>query len=152
MARTVTSAVMLEAGLIMIWVWFSAVRRRPLNRAQVLALLALQAIVVGHAVAAVIGLGFAGDEADAGTLVAYALGSIVVLPVLIGVPIRLGFAPPGGGPAMAPQFRGGIEFGAGRPGVRDAEQWRAAIAGVGALSVVVMVERMFVTWQGGPLT
>ncbi|MGQ0625486.1 MAG: hypothetical protein ACT4PP_12660 [Sporichthyaceae bacterium] len=150
MARPFSVALMITAGALMLWMWSAAMRRRGLSSRQALVLVALQAIVVVHALAGLIGLGFAGDQADAGTFVAYALGSVAVLPALIGLPIRLGFPPPGGGAGSAPQFMGGIDLSAGRPGgARDAEQWRSAIAGVACLAIVVMVERMSVTWDGG---
>lgn len=148
MTRPFTGFLMLEAALIAAWVAWTAVRRRSLSRAQVLALMALQLIVVLHGLISLASLAFGHDAAEAGTHVAYLLASLVVLPVLIGVPVRLGFPATAGGPGTAPEFIGGIDV--TPPEERPAggvDRWRALVAALACGTVLVMAERMWATWQ-----
>lgn len=148
MTRAFTGFVMLEAVLIGGWVGLAALRKRVLNRAQVLALMALQLLLLIHVAISVISL--AGhDASEPGTHVVYAVGSLLVLPLLVGVPVRLGFPPAEGAPGTDPEFLGGIEISqTGEEGAAD--RFRAAVAVLGCLAIVVMLERMWVTWQSGP--
>lgn len=148
MTRSVTGFLMLEATVIGIWAGYAAARKRRLNRAQVLALMALQLLVVGQSIVSLGTLAFGHAAAEAGTHVAYLVGALVVLPVLVGVPVRLGFPPSPGSPGSPPVFVGGIDV--SPPEQRDpasADRWRPALAAVACLTIAVMVQRMWVTWQ-----
>lgn len=148
MTRPFTGFLMLEAALIGGWVAWTAVRRGALSRSQVLALMALQLLVLVHGLASLGSLAFGHDASEAGTHVAYLLASLAVLPVLIGVPVRLGFPAAAGSPGTAPVFIGGIDV---RPpeerGSASTDRWRATVAALACMTVLVMLERMWVTWQ-----
>lgn len=159
MTRFFTGALMVGAVLVGGWVGVAAFRRRVLDRAQVLALMALEAVVFAHAAASMVSL-TRHDATEPGTHVAYALGSLVVLPLLVGVPVRLGFPQSPGAPGKDPQFVGGItvgpppgagENGAGQQGpgqdASPADRYRAAVAVLACVAILVMLERMWVTWQ-----
>lgn len=150
MARAFTGFVMLEAVVIGIWVAFAAARRRVLSRAQVLALLALQALVLLHGLVALGSLAAGHDAAEAGTHVAYLLASLIVLPLLVGVPVRLGFPASPGSPGSAPVFVGGIDVSPPEQrgeGSGAVDRWRAVVAALACMTILVMLERMWVTWQ-----
>lgn len=149
MTRALTAVLMLGSVGIGGWTAWAAFRRRVLNRAQVLALMALELVLVLQAVVSIATLAAGHDAAEPGTHVVYALGSLLLLPLLVGVPVRLGFPPASGGPGTDPEFRGGIEVAppGGPPGGSD--RFRALIAAVACISLVVMLERMWVTWRTG---
>lgn len=148
MTRAFTGFLMLEAVLIGGWAGLAAVRRTVLNRAQVLALLALELLLVLQALISVITLAAGHEASEPGTHVVYLAGSLLVLPVLVGVPIRMGFPATAGSPGTAPEFIGGIEVSPPGSG-GSADRFRAAIATLACLAIVVMLSRMWVTWQSG---
>lgn len=151
MTRPTAALLMIAAGAVGGWAGLGAVRRRTLNRAQVLALIALELLFLVQAAASVVTLAAGHDAAEPGTHVVYALGSLLLLPLLVGVPVRLGFPPEPGQPGTDPQFRGGIEI--AQPGeVGGADRFRALIAALACLALVIMVQRMWVTWRTGAAT
>lgn len=119
MSRPFTGFLVLEAAVLGAWVGYTAVRRRALGRAQVLALAVFQLLVLLHGLAAA--LSFAGGHraGEVGTHVAYLLASVLLLPLLM--------------------------FGLGIPGSTD--RYRPAAAALGCASVMVVLERTWVTWQ-----
>jgi hypothetical protein len=148
MTRSVTGFLMLGAAVTGVWAGYAAARRRVLDRAQVLALMALQLLVVIQGFVSLGTLALGHDAAEAGTHVAYLVGALAVLPVLVGVPVRLGFPPEPGAPGSPPVFLGGIDV--SPPEQRDAasaDRWRPVLAAVGCVTILVMLERMWVTWQ-----
>lgn len=148
MARSVTGILMLGAAVIGVWVGSAAARRRRLSRTQVLALMALQLLVTVQSFVSLGALALGHDAAQAGTHVAYLVGALVVLPVLVGVPVRLGFPAIPGSPGSPPVFVGGIDV--TPPEHRDqgsAERFRPLLAAVACLTIAVMLQRMWVTWQ-----
>lgn len=154
MTRPTTAFLMLAAVGIGAWVGWAAARRRVLDRRQVLALMALELLLIVQAVASAITLAAGHDAAEAGTHVVYALGSLLLLPLLVGLPVRLGFPSEPGAPGSDPEFVGGIEIrppGAeGSPGSGgSADRFRAVVAALACVSLVVMLERMWVTWRTG---
>ncbi len=152
MTRSFTGFLMLEAVFVGGWAGLAALRRRVLNRAQVLALLALELLLLAQALISVITLAAGHDASEPGTHLVYLAGSLLVLPVLVGVPIRMGFPATTGAPGTNPEFVGGIEVSAPglSPGVTgSADRFRAAIAVLACLAIVVMLSRMWVTWQSG---
>ena len=153
MTRALTAVLMVGAVGIGAWAAWAAFRRRVLNRAQVLALMALELALLLQAVVSIATLAAGHDAAEPGTHVVYALGSLLLLPLLVGVPVRLGFPPASGAPGTDPEFVGGIEIappGAAAGGAaQGADRFRAAIAAIACVSLVVMLERMWVTWRTG---
>jgi hypothetical protein len=148
MTRSVTGLLIAGAVAVGVWAGYAAVRRRRLDRAQVLGLMALQLLVVVQGIVSLVTLAFGHAAAEAGTHVAYLVGALVVLPVLVGVPVRLGFPPGPGSPGSPPVFVGGIDV--SPPEQRDdasADRWRPLLAAVACLTIAVMLERMWVTWQ-----
>jgi hypothetical protein len=86
--------------------------------------------------------------------VVYALGSLLLLPLLVGLPVRLGFPSEPGAAGSDPEFVGGIEI--RPPGAEgsqgsggSADRFRAVVAALACVSLVVMLERMWVTWRTG---
>ncbi|GAA0603345.1 hypothetical protein GCM10009547_01160 [Sporichthya brevicatena] len=148
MTRPTTAVLMIAALVIGGWVGWSAARRQVLNRAQVLALMGLQLGLVVQALASFISLAAGHDAAETSTHVVYALGSLLLLPLLVGVPVRLGFPASPGAPGADPQFVGGIEV---KPpdGEGSADRFRAVVAALACVSLLVMLERMWVTWKSG---
>lgn len=148
MTRATTALLMLAAVVLGGWAGWSAVRRRVLGRAQVLALMALELSLVVQAVASAITLAAGHEAAEPGTHVVYALGSLLLLPLLVGLPIRLGFPPAPGAPGADPEFVGGIEI--RPPGAEgSADRFRAVVTALACISLVVMLQRMWVTWRTG---
>src|SRR4051812_24746371 len=92
MTRLTTAFLMVEAVVIGGWAGLAAIRRQVLNRAQVLALMALQLMLMVQAAVSLSTL-VGHDAAEPRTHVAYALASLLLLPLLVGVPVRLGFPP-----------------------------------------------------------
>ena len=131
------------------WAAWSAIRRRVLNRAQVLALMALEVLLLIQAVASIASLAAGHDASEPGTHVVYALGSLLLLPLLVGLPVRLGFPPAAGVPGTDPEFVGGIEISPPGGETGSADRFRAVIAALACLSLIVMLERMWVTWRTG---
>jgi hypothetical protein len=148
MTRASTGFLMLEALLIGGWAGLAAIRRRVLNRTQVLALMALQVMLIVQAVASLISLAAGHDAAEPGTHVVYALGSLLLLPLLVGLPVRLGFPSEPGAPGTDPEFVGGIEIGP-PGGDGSADRFRAVVAALACISLVVMLQRMWITWRTG---
>lgn len=148
MTRALTAVLMIGAVGIGAWTAWAAFRRRVLNRAQVLALMGLELVLVVQAVVSIVALAAGHDAAEPGTHVVYALGSLLLLPLLVGVPVRLGFPPAPGAPGRDPEFRGGIEI-TPPDGAGGADRFRALIAAIACISLVVMLERMWVTWRTG---
>ncbi|MBA3743901.1 hypothetical protein [Sporichthya sp.] len=152
MTRASTGFLILEALLIGGWAGLAAIRRRVLNRGQVLALMALQLMLLVQAAASLISLAAGHDAAEPGTHVVYALGSLLLLPLLVGLPVRLGFPPADGAPGTDPEFVGGIEI---RPPSgadstdRSADRFRAVVAALACISLIVMLQRMWITWRTG---
>lgn len=156
MTRASTGFLMLEALLIGGWAGLAAIRRRVLNRAQVLALMALQLMLLVQAVASLISLAAGHEAAEPGTHVVYALGSLLLLPLLVGLPVRLGFPPKDGAPGTDPEFIGGIEIrppsgdgAAGDGADKSADRFRAVMATLACISLLVMLQRMWITWRTG---
>jgi hypothetical protein len=147
MTRASTGFLMAAAVLLGGWAGVTALRRAMLNRAQVLGLLALELLLAAQAVISLITLAAGHEASEAGTHVVYLAGSLLVLPILIGVPVRMGFPATAGSPGTDPEFVGGIEVSA--PGTGSADRFRAAIAAMACLAIVVMLSRMWVTWQSG---
>ncbi|HUR74040.1 MAG TPA: hypothetical protein VMZ00_07175 [Sporichthya sp.] len=148
MTRASTGFLMLEALLLGGWVGLAAIRRRVLSRAQVLALMALELMLGVQAAASVISLAAGHDAAEPGTHVAYALGSLLLLPLLVGLPVRLGFPPAPGASGTNPTFVGGIEIGPA-DGDDSADRFRAVVAALACVALVVMLQRMWITWRTG---
>lgn len=148
MTRATTAVLMVAAAGLGGWAAWSAIRRRVLNRAQVLALMALELVLLGQAVASAITLAAGHDAAEPGTHIVYALGSLLLLPLLVGLPVRLGFPSQPGSPGADPEFVGGIEI---RPpdGDGSADRFRAVVAALACVSLIVMLQRMWVTWRTG---
>lgn len=140
---------MLAAAGIGGWAAWAAIRRRVLNRAQVLALMALELLLLIQAVVSIASLAAGHQAAEPGTHVVYALGSLLLLPLLVGLPVRLGFPPAPGVPGTDPQFVGGIEISSPDGEAGAADRFRAVIAALACVSLVVMLERMWVTWRTG---
>lgn len=147
MTRAATALLMIQAVLIGGWAGLAAIRRRVLNRAQVLALMALQLMLLIQAAVSLISLAAGHDAAEPGTHVVYALGSLLLLPLLVGLPVRLGFPPGSGAPGTDPEFVGGIEISAAGGG--SADRFRAVVAALACLSLIVMLQRMWITWRTG---
>ncbi len=151
MTRASTGFLMLEALLIGGWAGLAAIRRRVLNRGQVLALMALQLMLLVQAAASLISLAAGHEATEPGTHVVYALGSLLLLPLLVGLPVRLGFPPEPGAPGSDPEFIGGIEI--SPPGSdgdgRSADRFRAVVAALACISLIVMLQRMWITWRTG---
>lgn len=148
MTRSVTGLLMSVTALIGVWTGYAAARRRTLNRPQVLALMVLQLLVVVQGFVSLGTLAVGHAAAEAGTHVAYLLGALAVLPMLVGVPVRLGFPRNPGDPGSPPVFVGGIDV--RPPEQRDeasTDRWRPLLAAVACLTILVMLERMWVTWQ-----
>lgn len=153
MIRPVTGFLMLAAVVIGGWVGLSAVRRQVLTRAQVLALMALELMLAIQAAVSLVTLAAGHDAAEPGTHVAYAGGSLLLLPLLVGVPVRLGFPAEPGTPGSDPEFVGGIEIAPpGDGAARGGDRFRAMTAALACLGLVVMVQRMWVTWRTGVAT
>ncbi len=148
MSRATTAVLMLAAVGLGGWAGWSAIRRRVLNRAQVLALMALELVLFVQVLASVITLAAGHDAAEPGTHVVYALGSLLLLPLLVGLPVRLGFPAEPGAPGADPEFLGGIEVKA-PDGAGSADRFRAVVAALACISLVVMLQRMWVTWRTG---
>jgi hypothetical protein len=151
MTRPVTALLMLAAVGIGGWTASAAIRRRVLNRAQVLALMALELLMLLQGAASLITLAAGHDAAEPGTHVAYVLGSLLLLPLLVGLPVRLGFPPEPGAPGTDPEFVGGIEIAQAADG-GSADKFRAMIAALACLGLVVMLQRMWITWRTGAAT
>lgn len=151
MTRASTGFLMLEAVLIGGWAGLAALTRTGLNRAQVLALLALELMLLAQVLISLISLAAGHDASEPGTHVVYLAGSLLVLPILVGVPIRMGFPATAGALGTKPEFVGGIEVSASGSGSGSgsADRFRAAIATMACLAIVVMLARMWVTWQSG---
>lgn len=149
MTRALTAVLMLGAVGVGGWAAWAAFRRRVLNRGQVLALMALELVLVLQAVVSIATLAAGHDAAEPGTHVVYALGSLLLLPLLVGVPVRLGFPPAPGAPGRDPEFIGGIEIAPPGGAGGGADRFRAVIAAIACVSLVVMLERMWVTWRTG---
>jgi hypothetical protein len=147
MTRASTAVLMLAAVGIGGWAAWSAARRRVLNRPQVLALMALELLLLVQALASVVTLAAGHDADEPGTHVAYLLGSLLMLPLLVGVPVRLGFPVEPGTPGTDPEFLGGIEI--AQPGAGSADRFRALVAALACLAIVVMLQRMWITWRTG---
>lgn len=147
--RALTAVLMLAATGIGGWAAGAAFRRRVLNRAQVLALMALELALLIQAVVSIASLAAGHEAAEPGTHVVYALGSLLLLPLLVGLPVRLGFPPTPGAPGTDPEFVGGIEIAAPGGERASADRFRPVIAALACLSLVVMLERMGVTWRTG---
>lgn len=148
MTRSFTGFLMMDAALIGAWTGYAAARRRLLNRAQVLALLTLQLLVVVQGLVSLSSFAVGHLAAEAGTHIAYLMGALAVLPMLIGVPVQLGFPRNPGDSGSPPVFVGGIDV--RPPQQRDdasTDRWRPLLAAVGCLTILVMLERMWVTWQ-----
>ena len=153
MTRPTTAFLMIEAVVIGGWAGLAAIRRSVLNRAQVVALMALQLMLLIQAVVSLITLAAGHDAAEPGTHVAYALGSLLLLPLLVGLPVRLGFPPEPGTPGTDPEFVGGIEIAPpGEGGEKTGDKFRAMIAALACIGLVVMLQRMWVTWRTGVAT
>ena len=154
MTRASTGFLMLEALLIGGWAGLAAIRRQVLNRTQVLALMALQLMLVVQAAASLISLAAGHEAAEPGTHVVYAIGSLLLLPLLVGLPVRLGVPPEPGAPGADPEFVGGIEI--APPGADksegSADRFRAVIAALACISLIVMLQRMWITWRTGVAT
>lgn len=150
MTRASTALLMLEALATGGWAAWSAARRRMLDRGQVLALMALELTLLGQAVASVVSLAAGHHAAEPGTHVVYLLGSLLMLPLLVGLPVRLGFPAGPDAPGRDPEFVGGIEI--AQPGGGGADRFRALIAALACLALVVMLQRMWITWRTGAAT
>ena len=93
------------------------------------------------------------SASEQGTHVAYVLGSLLLLPLLVGIPVRLGFPPEPGAPGSDPEFIGGIEIAPpGEGGEHTGDRYRAMIAALACIGLVVMLQRMWVTWRTGAAT
>jgi hypothetical protein len=149
MTRASTGFLMLEALLIGGWAGLAAIRRQVLNRAQVLALMALQLMLLVQAAASLISLAAGHDAAEPGTHVVYALGSLLLLPLLVGVPVRLGYPPAPGKPGTDPEFVGGIEIAPPGSTQGSGDRFRSVVAALACISLVVMLQRMWITWRTG---
>lgn len=149
MTRALTAVLMLAAVLVAGWTGWAALRRRVLSRAQVLALMGLELALLVQAVASIATLAAGHEASEPSTHVVYALGSLLLLPLLVGVPVRLGFPPGPGAPGSDPEFLGGIEI--TPPGAEGgfADRFRPVVAALACLSLVVMLQRMWVTWRTG---
>jgi hypothetical protein len=153
MTRPVTAFLMLGAVVVGVWAGLSAIRRQVLHRAQVLALMALELVLGIQAAVSLVTLAAGHDAAEPGTHAAYAAGSLLLLPLLVGVPVRLGFPPEPGAPGSDPEFIGGIEIAPpGDGAARGADRFRAMTAALACLGLVVMLQRMWVTWRTGVTT
>jgi hypothetical protein len=148
MTRPSTAFLMLGGAILAGWAGYSALRRRVLNRAQVLALIALELLLFVQAVASVVTLLAGHDAAETSTHVVYLAGSLLVLPLLVGVPVRLGFPAGPAAPGSDPEFIGGIEI---RPtgDAGSVDRFRPVVAALACLAIVVMLQRMWVTWRTG---
>lgn len=149
MTRALTAVLMIAAVLVGGWAAWAALRRRVLNRAQVLALMGLELALVVQALVSIVSLAAGHEASEAGTHVVYALGSLLLLPLLVGIPIRLGFPPAPGAPGSDPEFLGGIEITPPGGETGSADRFRAVVAALACVSLVVMLERMWVTWRSG---
>lgn len=148
MTRLTTAFLMVEAVIIGGWAGWAAIRRQVLNRAQVLALMALQVMLLIQAVASFVSLAAGHDASEPGTHALYALGSLLLLPLLVGLPVRLGFPAAPGQPGTNPEFIGGIGMQPpGEAAEPTADKFRAMIAALACLAIVVMLQRMWITWR-----
>ncbi len=149
MTRVSTGLLMGAALLLAGWAGVSAVRRQVLNRVQVLGLMALEAALLVQVAASLIALAAGHDAREPGTHVVYALGSLLLLPLLVGLPVRLGFPSAPGAPGADPEFRGGIEIAPPGGAAGSADRFRAVIAALACVSLIVMLQRMWITWRTG---
>lgn len=126
MIGPVTGFVLLEAVLLGVWALVSAVRRRPLQPGHVVGLVLLEAALVLHGIGAGMAMLAGHRSAEAGTHTAFLLASVVVLPVLLGMP----------------------ELRRSRVGVpRPGDPWRAGLVALGCAAVVAVVSGMWATWE-----
>ncbi len=147
MTRPFTGFIMLEAVIIGAWAGWAAVRQRKLGPGQVIGLAVLQVLLMVHGALAAVALAGGREAAEPGTFAVYLGASIVVLPLLIGVPVSSGGALK---PLDISTYAGGISI--GPPGPRpegEVDPWRTALVALGCLSVAVILSRMWVTWQHG---
>jgi hypothetical protein len=109
-------AVMVASSLVGVWCVVSALRERWLGAAQVVALVALELLLLAQAIAAAVRL-IGGERPEQfGTFLAYLVSSVIVLPLAVVLSFM------------------------------ERTRWGSVIAGVGAVVVAILTLRLRQVW------
>jgi uncharacterized membrane protein SirB2 len=112
------TAVIIAALLVAAWCLVTAFRDRPIRVAQLVAMAAVQALVIAQIVVAVVHLSRGERSPEQATFIGYLCAFFVILPIA-GVLARL-----------------------------EPTRWGAVVAGVGGLVVAILIVRLNQVWTG----